>query len=66
MIKVQDNKITISKGDNAVVRLRLMKDGLPFTLDTGDKLIFTANTPTPIVKELDSPTLVFLKSDTAN
>lgn len=27
MIKVQDNKITISKGDNAVVRLRLMKDG---------------------------------------
>ena len=66
MIKVQDNKITISKGDNAVVRLRLMKDGLPFTLDTGDKLIFTANTPTPIVKELGSPTLVFLKADTAN
>ena len=66
MINVQDNKITISKGDNAVVRLRLMKDGLPFTLDIGDKLIFTANTPMPIVKELDSPTLVFLKSDTAN
>lgn len=37
-----------------------MKDGLPFTLDIGDKLIFTANTPMPIVKELDSPTLVFL------
>ena len=66
MIKVQDNKITISKGDNAVVRLRLMKNGLSFTLDTGDKLIFTANTPTPIVKELGSPTLVFLKADTAN
>lgn len=53
MLRLVDNKIYISQGDSAVIDLRLNN----YALAAGDKLVFTASTPVPIVKELDSLTL---------
>lgn len=62
MLRLVDNKIYISQGDSAVIDLRLNN----YALAAGDKLVFTASTPVPIVKELDSLTLAFLGEDTAD
>lgn len=64
MLKIKNNEITISKGDDAVIDFSITKNGFPFSFADGDKLVFTISTPTPIVKELTTPTLVLASADT--
>lgn len=62
MIKIKNNEITISKGDDAVIGITLKG----YTLHGGDKLVFTVGTPTPIVKEVETLSIVLDAADTAN
>lgn len=69
MLKLRNKEIHISKGDDAAIEVSLMLDGEPYTLQSGDKVIFTVGTA--ISKELTNNgktfvTLTIAANDTKN
>ena len=66
----ENNSINISKGDSALLSLDLTKGDNPYTMQTGDKLIFAVKARddfnnTIINKVATDPEIAFYTEDTA-
>lgn len=40
MIIINNNNISLSRGNNAIIDVTILKDGEPYTLATGEKIMF--------------------------